>query len=382
MTPDDLKPAKFRGIECAARDLGMMAGRRVVRDTVPGRDGDVFEDLGKMAREFNIQFVCAGEDWKETYNALIAAVEDRRPAQFQHPDGSIHTVVVDGGFEFSIVSVGEATVSGRLVVMTDANRVDVTADAVAAVETAADDVDDVASDTLTDNLTGGAAAATAIGRLTTGMRYAINLGKQAEYLVHDALDLIDDDLASLVSFPAVVASRLCAVYQDITDWPMLSQALSRYHDAELQRTADYGLVADPTARALVRNDHELNLACLHFAIAQMARVVNDTEYTAFDDAQSAVGTVAAWIDVAAVHSNAAQLAAMGDIQAQLVESVLNGRQQMPRLKDFVPWRVMSADEIAQYLYQDGTRAAEIVARNKIQHPGFIGPDVTLKVLEL
>jgi len=382
MSPDDLKTAKFRGIECSARDLGLKAGRRVVREVVPGRDGEVSEDLGRAAREYKIQFVCSGADWKDTYNRLIVAVEDPNPAEFQHPDGTILQVIPDGGFEFSVVSVGEATVDATLVELTATNRVAAEEDAKAAAATAADAADTTSAGRLSDNLTGGAAAATAIANITEGMRLSINIGKQAGAAVGTALDLIDADVASIVQAPITAASYFTTLYRDIEDWPMLSQALSRYHESELLILSDYAALTDPTAQEYMRDEFELNLHCLHCAIAQMARIVNNAEYAAFDDAQAAVSTVADWIDTVAPYSNAVQLAAVADLQAQLVESVLNGAQQMPRLKDFTPWRVMSADEIAQYLYQDGTRAGEIVARNKVQHPGFIGPDQVLKVLEV
>jgi len=31
-------------------------------------------------------------------------------------------------------------------------------------------------------------------------------------------------------------------------------------------------------------------------------------------------------------------------------------------------------EIAQFLYGDGSRADEIIARNNIPHPGFVSPE--------
>lgn len=382
MEPTDLRPAKFRGIECAARDLGLKAGRRKVRDTVPGRDGEVSEDLGRAAREYSIQFVCTGEDWKDTYNALIDAVEDPTPAEFQHPDGTITQVTPDGTFDFSIVSVGEATVSATLIEETDANRVEAEDDAAAATVEAADENDLISADRLAEIFAAGAAAEQSVNDVADGIQDVINKGKKIAAQITLKINQIKGNISQIIQGPANVAQYFTDLYQSISDWSVLSTALGRYHTTEIERTADYASVTDPDAQGVVRNTHELNLHCMNCIVSQMSRIANEVPYTSFDDAQTAVNAVAAYIDSTAPYLNARQLAAIGDLQAQLVTSVLATSQQMPRLKDFTPWTVMSADEIAQYLYQDGTRAAEIVARNNIQHPGFIGPDQTLKVLEV
>lgn len=382
MEPTDLKPAKFRGIECAARDLGMKAGRRKVRDTIPGRDGEVSEDLGRAAREYRIQFVCTGEEWLDTYNALIDAVEDPTPAEFQHPDGTITQVTPDGTFEFSIVSVGEATVDATLIEETDANRVAAEDDAAAATEEAADENDLISADRLAEIFAAGAAAEQAVNNVAEGIKDAINKGMKIAAKITKILNQIKGNISQIIQGPATVAEYFKDLYRSVSDWSAISKACARYHRSQIIRTSDYATITDPDAQAVVRNVHELNLHCMNLIISQMSRIVNQTEYASFTEAQTAVAAVVGYIDSTAPYLNAKQLAALGDLQAQLVESVLNVAQQQPRLKDFTPWCVMSADEIAQYLYQDGTRAAEIVSRNNIQHPGFIGPDQTLKVLEV
>jgi len=56
--------------------------------------------------------------------------------------------------------------------------------------------------------------------------------------------------------------------------------------------------------------------------------------------------------------------------------------RLPRVTTYQNDYVISAFEIAQELYQDGERADEIVARNAIEHPGFIEPGAALSVLRV
>ena len=382
MTPDDLKPAKFRGIECAARELSMRAGRRKARDTIPGRDGSVSEDLGLLAREYTIQFVCTGDDWKDTYNALIDAFEDAQPAEFQHPDGTILTVTPDGPIEFSILSVGEATVSGTLIEETAANRIDAEDDAAAGVDAAADSNDALSEGRLNAIFAAGEAATQAVDDALDGINDAVDVGRKVSGQIQLAVARARSALMDVAETPSVVASVFTDLYASITDWSLLTETLSAYHLSEVTKAADYAAIADPDARAMVRNVYELNLHCANCITGQMARIANAAAYEAFDDAQLAVATVASYGDDLAAYLDADQLAGLDDLRALLVSAVLTQSQSLPRLKNFVPWRVMSASEIAQYLYQDGTRAAEIVARNSLSHPGFIGPDEVLRVLEV
>lgn len=381
MDPTDLRPAKFRNIVVSARELGLKAGRRKIRDTVPGRDGDISEDLGRAAREYSIQFVCTGPDWLDTYNALIDAFEDKSTAEFIHPDGTRLFVVPDGAAEFSIISVGEATVSTTLIEQTD-NRVEVEEDASAAVEQSANDSDLISADRLAEIFTEGAAAERAVTDVADGIQGAINTGKKACAEIALTVQKIETAIADILQAPFTVADYFTDLYHSITDFSVLSGALGRYHATELIATADYAAITDATLALTVQYTHELHLHCANLIVGQLARISIDTSYAAFDDAEAAVEIVAGYIDAVAPYSNSAQVALLADLQAQLVSAVLDTDQQLPRLKDFTPPCVMSADEIAQYLYQDGTRAAEIVARNNVQHPGFIGPDQILRVLEV
>ena len=381
MDVNQLRTAKFRNIECQARDLGMSAGRRKSFDMIPGRDGEISEDHGKAARKYRIEFVCMGEDWKEKYDKLIIAVEDGTEAEFQHPDGYIHAVQAEAAFDFSILSIGEASIIATLVEVSDI-RIYAGIDYDALFEELANATSTVSADRLNSVFAAGKAAADAVNSVTSGIKDALNKGKKVAAGVVLGVQAIETLIADIVQYPATVADYFTDLFENITDFSTLNAALARYHTSEIVRTADYASVTDALAKSTQKNTYELNLHCLQESITQMGRLAVDVDYEALDDATAVIAAIAGHIEDTAFACNAEQLGALYDLQAALVSVINDDSQLLPRLKDFVPWRVMSADEIAQYLYQDGSRASEIVARNKIQHSGFISTDQTLKVLEV
>jgi prophage DNA circulation protein len=75
----------------------------------------------------------------------------------------------------------------------------------------------------------------------------------------------------------------------------------------------------------------------------------------------------------------AAFAAFSDLRSKVNQDITSKMRNASRLRDYTPLEVMPALVLAYDLYEDPARDAEIAARNKIRHPGFV-PVRPLKVL--
>ncbi len=82
---DDLRPASFRGVPFKVLPLTTQVGRRTVLHEYPQRDKPYGEDLGKKARQYQVDAIVLGADYLTQRNRLIAALEAKGPGKLVHP---------------------------------------------------------------------------------------------------------------------------------------------------------------------------------------------------------------------------------------------------------------------------------------------------------
>jgi prophage DNA circulation protein len=373
---ETLAKAAFRGLEFSARDLGMTAGRRVVFTDLPGIDGCVSEDMGKAARKYRVEALFIGETWFEDYQRMVGFVEEHAQGDYRHPDGTVIYATVSGLTEFSIEGVG--CVSCRL---TFVEELDIRVESTGVTTPFIDETIAYVTEPLVEAWEPEADNIETVTDICAGIEAALETGRQAAAEALIELATVQAQISALVTVPATLAEYLFGVYEQITDFDTLTLALTQYHLLQLPSLSTWASLTDPDDQANARNAYELHIALAAAALAYAAAVVDDTEFVALDDAQAACQRVSDLIEELSAFAATSTMSALLDLQASLVDSVLIEAQELPRLMNFTPWHTMSAHEIAQYLYGDSARASEITDRNKIQHPGFITPAQTLRVLE-
>lgn len=77
-----LRTASFRGVQFHVRDRDFESGRRIALHEFPKRDTPFPEDMGKAAREFDVDAYVMGDDYMSRRNALIKACERTGPGSY------------------------------------------------------------------------------------------------------------------------------------------------------------------------------------------------------------------------------------------------------------------------------------------------------------
>ncbi|MEE9357463.1 DNA circularization protein [Candidatus Vondammii sp. HM_W22] len=119
---DNLRQGKFRDAEFVIETDGMSFGRRNELHEYPLRDKPYVEDLGRKAREHNVECFVIGPDYMTARDALIEALEKPGAGTLVHPFMGTLRVAVrnarkrestrDGGmakFTITFVESGENT---------------------------------------------------------------------------------------------------------------------------------------------------------------------------------------------------------------------------------------------------------------------------------
>lgn len=73
-------------------------------------------------------------------------------------------------------------------------------------------------------------------------------------------------------------------------------------------------------------------------------------------------------------------ASIADLKSDLHEAVPPEGTRLREVKSYTPGATMPAIVIAHHIYGDASRADDIVARNKVVHPGAVPGGVPLEVI--
>ena len=116
-------------------------------------------------------------------------------------------------------------------------------------------------------------------------------------------------------------------------------------------------------------------------VAQLAVVAVSQEYETVDSAVKVRDAVAEVIDQEAEVTKSDQVySQLTQTRAELVKALPAANQSPARVVPYTPAATLPALVIAQTLYDDATRADQIVSRNMPRHPGFISGGSPIQVL--
>lgn len=393
---EQLLPASFRGVRFHVTRSSASFGRRVVVHEYPLRDTPYVEDLGRRARAMRIDAILVGDDYRTARDALIEAIEQAGPGKLVHPHFGELTVSVDdsplqidettdqGGaatISFSVVESGEA----RFPAATAATSDQVTAKADAAAATAGDG--------LASGLAiGGMPAfvtASAISQIDRGLRLVeVALGAAtAGDLRSAALGLIAGvrpDLLGLLSPPSALFSRLRGIYETARSAFAPDDGLRGF----LRTSQDLQPIALPTVAATPQRQRErvtctllvdtLRTLTVCQAAICSASVIFPDYTTAIDTRDELVAEIDRVSDTTADDRLHQRLA---DLRAAVVRDINQRAAELARVVSYTPADTVPALVVAYRLYDDADRDGEIIARNRVAHPGFLPGGRPLEVLD-
>ena len=394
----DLRPASFRGIAFEMVDDDSAGGRRIVTHEYPGRDDPYHEDLGAAVRAFTFRAVIIGPGYVGSANALEQAFLQAGAGTLIHPHyGEIQVVVKDsrrahanttiGAVEFS-VSVERYSATGGITVLGDTAR---------KLTFTSDSMFDLANTDFLGSLAQGLfpsfVTADGISRLTGFLSKARDIFRfnGLEGLLDlpnfDALDANSADQVAALFKGVVNTARpqevpivgSVPVVTAINPEPVkLMRALVKVADINVDSPI---VPSSPSRQAMVTNASAItNLVKTH----ALAAACGVARYATYDSREEAIGTrdvmadsLSALRDRQLVAGLMPAFRATTNVLVAVTEDINERIGRLPGTVKVKGSAVRPSLAIANRLYGDNLsiifdRAADIVKRNNIPHPGFVG----------
>lgn len=392
--------ASFRGAGFMVSESESRVGRRTVLHEYPQRDEPFTEDLGRRARQFVVEAHVIGEDYIALRDQLIWAIEQPGPGWLEHPRwGSLWVVVQD------YVTVKEGHQSGGIAkfsitfVQHGENRFpSAIEDTISQVDAASEATDTAASTAFAEAFSvdgPGLLETTALDAFQDDLEASLGLARQ----VMSTVDLADwmsslagvtGTLSALLRTPVQLAQSLAGLnVQLVTALNRPLQALAELealfagNDRPTSQTSQTGLTGGTqtalTGNETARADLQRSLAIT--AGARTLAVAITTEGLTAAQARQLRDRQLALIDheLEVNDPPPAVVRTLAGLRSAITRDVQERAEQLRQVASFTPATVLPSVVLAHRIYQDATRADELVQRNAVRHPAFV-PAAPLEVL--
>lgn len=398
---DQYRTGSFRGVAFRSQANERSGGRRVQTHEFPQRDQPYGEDLGRRARGFNLEVFVAGADYMTQRDRLIDALEAAGAGQLVHPwDGPMSVTVPSFSVRDSTEDGGIAFFSIECVEAGQAVATPVAPDTYALVETSADaaiaaaperfeqrfDVAGYASfveDAAVDLVDNAARAATLAGGLQGGAGQALRAFQAG-------LTLLPTSARVLVRSPLSLGQAIVGLVTAIGALGGGSTARIAGLSSLVTTTAPTVIGATPARNRQRANGVAFADLVATAAAAELVRAIAAAPIASYQDAVVLRDASAELLEariIAAADAGDDDLAqTFAELLHVMVVDVTARGGTLSRVYGYTPVRTEPALVIAARLYgPDGRmldRAADIVSRNRLRHPGFVQGAAPIEVLEV
>lgn len=377
--------ASFRGVAFFVEGDRRTGGRRLVTHEFPLREDPYIEDLGRRARTFAVEGYLVGPDYLVHRDALLAALEDvSGPGKLVHPFHGVRRAscaavstretIADGGMVLLSIEFAEAPAQA-LAPAEDPDLADVVARSVdaALLATAEEFADGYSVDELpTFALASAAAALEALSAelgarlapIVTSTQELARLNVEIRSLTGQATSLVRQPGAVLVAFGDTLAALTDTV--EAVPGAVLRALLDAY-------AADTGPLAPVTTgtRLLERaNQEALTAALQRILVVEAARLAPRAAFDSHEEATATRDEIAELLEEQAATATDAAYPALVQLRSDLVRAV-PGDAVLARLRT-IERRVTTPSLVLSYqLHGTVAQEADILARNRVRHPGFL-----------
>lgn len=376
---DRLGRASFRGVPFFVDSAGFAGGRRVVVHEFPSRDVPATEDLGRRAREFSIEAFVLGADYHVARDRLLDALERPGPGELVHPyRGTLRVVVgsirvqesaADGGLATFSISFTEAPADAAQPTASNTTP----AAAVAAVLAARAS----ASAEFSERYVPGAYLAgpeqvlrSATLAIENALR-AVSMEAQARARFHRRVQRLLASAASIVHRPADVLAEVTALLSDAT-----GPVLRAYSFSPGTRPP----ATTPTRRAERACFDALYALVQRTLLFRAADLLLAQRFASYDEAVAARDKVTDLLDAQEETAGDDLSLAIVDLRAAIVRAVPGEDAGLPRLVSVAPPVSLPSIVLAHQLYGSTAYEPDLVARNRVRHPGFLPGGRPVQVL--
>ena len=397
---EDLQPASFRGVPFHVTDDGGTGGRRGTLHEYPQRDNPYFEDMGRKGRGKTITGFVIGENYIQARDALLDALEAAGPGELIHPTfGSLTVSVPDfsyrqsnteGGmcrFEISFLESGEVTYPTASVATSQQT--------IAAAEV----LEASAIDTFVESFNiDGLPAFAAADAILTANNILQDLEDQLGSLggvLTDPVGSIQAVMGELVKDPLALANRIFGLFNKagavLQSGLQFSQGFNDFDSINFARAfitlravnlfGNTSRAINPTATRskIYDNRDALNALTRQALLVQAAGMTGVMPLPVYDDAIKLRTETLQALETESLNADDDTYLALEDLRAKVHNDMTSRIQDAARLREITPSEVQPALALAYDLYESVDREGEIIARNRLRHPGFV-PVEKIKVL--
>lgn len=397
---DHLLPASYRGVPFWVDEDELTGGKRAEIHEYPERDLPFIEELGRSALKIRVAAHLLGEDYQTQRVALIEALETPGPASLILPTrGEIQAICLEHSTVERIT--GDRTRASWLsltFVEAGANAYpQATGDTRSALVAAADPVRAVAEETFLERYMSLAlpdwvhdSTAEALSTIARTVRESVALAQApADDLAALGIELrdLERDATELVRAPQQLSQAMLAAYRSVGGFAGAPKRLYAALEDSLEALIDDPEIPETTdfREAQVVNRREVDSLHRRAMLAEIVTVTTRIEFEAAEDAlafrERIGGLVDREVESASETGDDEVTATLQDLLVAVSRDLAVRAQRLPSRVLFEAPATLPALVIAHRLYGSTERTEDIIDRNGIAHPGFVGSHRVLEVLD-
>lgn len=393
MWREHYQAGKFRDAEFVTTDSGFAGGRRLAKHEYPLRDIPYIEDLGRKARSFNLNLFVIGADYIAQRERLINALEAPGAGTLVHPYlGTMPASVESFRLNESTDRGGMARLEVTFIEAGENTFPTVAADTRANVNTQSEAAISTIKDVFNSNFSVvkqpqfvARPAAAILKNINNALLRNINrfpaLPSTVSDFIADAGQL-NANISTLLLKPLTLADSITGLFGDVRGlYSSPLSALSVY-----RRFLDYGddLPSVPTTTFMRRreanNQSALTGLVRQTALIESARAASAVEFDSYNDAAAVRDELDEELDEQMLTADDATYRALNAVRVAMIKDITTRSADLARTVHYTPTTTLPALVVAHQLYGDAHKEADIIARNKLRHPGFVPGGKALEVL--
>jgi prophage DNA circulation protein len=375
-----LGPASFRGVSFHVETVELAGGRRGVKHEYPGKETAYTEDMGRKARSFPVEGYVIGDNYFTLRDALLKALEQPGSGELVHPYYGTRRVFVseyrvrestrEGGLASFSITFDETDASPTFPTAVDdgaalvASSVAAARDSVVAEFLSAYDKTGKFLDETSESLR----------KMTRSVNNAvrtINSSTQKLARLKKRLTEYNAAVATLVRTPETLASKLVDIFGDLDD-----NLLSVYGFNPGRRPP----ATTPSRKIEQSNFDQVQRLVQRLAVIRAAELAPSKVYDSFESAVAARSSITDLLDEQCETVSDDTYPALLQLRADLVKAVPGDDSDLARLVSYTPAATVPSVVLAYQLYGSLDLEADIIARNRVKHPGFLVQGKALEVL--
>jgi len=373
----------FRGAVFLVRSGIAQLGRKNELHEYPLSDIPWVEDSGRKTRKFKDQLFVAGDNYDIDRNALMEAFEKPGPGLLQHPFfGQMQASAFEVEVTYSSVKSGMARFTLTWVVGGELVFPSVTVLTAEATKKAAEK-------TIAESKAEFSEQFDVLGQAADAVQNVVDEVAATMAAVDDAIGDVTGPISDMIRAPAEMAGAVLGGINRIrTTITGPGRAFGIYKALFNAGSNTTYPTVTASQRRTAANIEALQHLVQRAAIAEAANITADRQYATSNDALRDADDLAAAIDahtsgesvVDGAPINDAVYGAMSDLRAAVMVDLRERGAQLPKLTSHTPAATLPALVLAYNIYGDAARADELIARNRIAHPGFVPGGEALEVL--